>query len=62
MRSLLDQKRAGELEKFLTKPRVLVIRLAPPKPVTFMAAFMGVLATPGQAAKTLGLTIEARDS
>jgi hypothetical protein len=62
MRSLLDQKRAGELEKFLTKPRVLVIRLAPAKPVTFMAAFMGVLATPGQAAKTLGLTIEARDS
>jgi len=62
MRSLLDQKRAGELEKFLAKPRVLVIRLVPPKPVTFMAAFMGVLATPGQAAKTLGLTIEARDS
>jgi hypothetical protein len=62
MRSLLDQKRAAELEKFLTEPRVLVIRLAPPKPVTFMAAFMGVLATPGQAAKTLGLTIEARDS
>ncbi len=62
MRSLLDQKRAAELEKFLTKPRVLVVRLVPPKPVTFMAAFMGVLATPGQAAKTLGLTIEARDS
>ncbi|MCL6608585.1 MAG: hypothetical protein K6T74_10885 [Geminicoccaceae bacterium] len=62
MRSLLDQKRAGELEKFLAKPRVLVIRLVPPKPVTFMAAFMGMLATPGQAAKTLGLTIEARDS
>jgi len=41
---------------------VLVVRLVPPKPVTFMAAFMGVLATPGQAAKTLGLTIEARDS
>lgn len=61
-RSLLDQKRAAELEKFLTKPRVLVVRLAPPKPVTFMAGFMGVLATPGQAAKTLGLTIEARDS
>lgn len=61
-RSLLDQKRAAELEKFLAKPRVLVVRLAPPKPVTFMAGFMGVLATPGQAAKTLGLTIEARDS
>ncbi|MCS6778370.1 MAG: hypothetical protein NZ555_01525 [Geminicoccaceae bacterium] len=61
-RSLLDQKRAAELEKFLTKPRVLVVRFAPPKPVTFMAGFMGVLATPGQAAKTLGLTIEARDS
>lgn len=61
-RSLLDQKRAAELEKFLTKPRVLLVRLAPPKPVTFMAGFMGVLATPGQAAKTLGLTIEARDS
>ena len=62
MRSLLDQKRAAELEKFLTEPRVLVIRLVPPKPVTFMAAFLGVLATPGQAAKTLGLAIEARDS
>jgi hypothetical protein len=62
MRSLLDQKRAAELEKFLTKPRVLVVRLVPPKPVTFMAAFMGMLATPGQAAKTLGLTIEARDT
>lgn len=61
-RSLLDQKRAAELEKFLTKPRVLVVRLAPPKPVTFMAGFMGVLATPGQAAKTLGLTLAARDS
>jgi hypothetical protein len=62
MRSLLDQKRAAELEKFLTEPRVLVVRLVPPKPVTFMAAFMGAVATPGQAAKTLGLAIEARDS
>ncbi len=59
-RSLLDRKLAAELEKFLTKPRVLVVRLAPPKPVVFMAGFMGVLAKPGEAAKTLGLTIEAR--
>jgi hypothetical protein len=62
MRSLLDRKRAAELQKFLNAPRVLVIRLAPTKPVSFMAAFMGLLATPGQTAKTLGLTIEARDS
>lgn len=61
-RSLLDQKRAAALETFLTRPKVLVIRLAPPKPVTFMAGFMGLLATPGQTAKTLGLAIEARDS
>lgn len=61
LRSLLDQKRTSELEKFLLKPRVLVVRLAPAQPVSFMAAFLGMLATPGQAAKTLGLAIEARE-
>lgn len=60
-RSLLDNRRAGELEKFLTEPRSLVIRLAPPKPVSFLAALMGTVATPAQAARTLGLSIEARD-
>ncbi len=59
-RSLLDQKRAAELEKFLLKPRVLVIRLVPAEPVSFLAGFMGAVATPGQAVKTLGLSIEAR--
>ncbi|MCS7267281.1 MAG: hypothetical protein NZ704_04405 [Geminicoccaceae bacterium] len=62
LRSLLDAKRAAEVEKFLLKPRVLVIRLLPPKPVTFVGAFMGLLTTPAQAVKTLGLAIEARES
>lgn len=60
-RSLLDQRRAGEIEKFLARPRTLVIRLAPPKPVGFLAVFMGMMASPAQAARTLGLAIEARD-
>lgn len=60
-RSLLDNRRAAEIERFLVRPRKLVIRLAPPRPVSFLAAFMGTLATPARTAQTLGLEIRAVD-
>ncbi len=60
-RSLLDNRRAAEVERFLVRPRELVIRLAPPRPVSFLAAFMGTLATPARTAQTLGLEIKAVD-
>lgn len=60
-RSLLDNRRAAEVERFLVRPRKLVIRLAPPRPVSFLAAFMGSLATPARTAQTLGLEIRAVD-
>lgn len=62
MRSLLDQKRAAELEKFLTEPKTLVIRLAPPAgQVAFMGGLTGLLATPAATAKTIGLQVQALD-
>jgi hypothetical protein len=58
-RSLLDSRRTAELERFLVRPGRLVIRLAPPRPVSFLATFMGALATPARTAQTLGLEIKA---
>lgn len=58
-RSLLDKRRAAEVERFLVRPHQLVIRLAPPRPVSFLAAFTGALATPARTAKTLGLEVKA---
>lgn len=58
-RSLLDNRRAAEIERFLVRPHQLVIRLAPPRPVSFLAAFTGALATPARTAKTLGLEVKA---
>lgn len=58
-RSLLDKRRAAEIERFLARPHQLVIRLAPPRPVSFLAAFTGALTTPARTAKTLGLEVKA---